>query len=70
MSALYTNHGLRGDQFYAQGMECRDKAVISYYSKKYKPVPLPEKSNYSQQDMSIIVPTIDTESTFTECIRL
>ncbi|GKT95026.1 polysaccharide synthase [Colletotrichum tofieldiae] len=47
-----------------------DKAVISYYSKKYKPVPLPKKSNYIQQDVNIIVPTIDTEWTFTECMRL
>jgi SepF-like predicted cell division protein (DUF552 family) len=47
-----------------------DKAVISYYSSKYKPVPLPERPNYSHKDVSIIVPTIDTEATFTECMRL
>ncbi|GIK05268.1 hypothetical protein Aspvir_009372 [Aspergillus viridinutans] len=47
-----------------------NKAVISYYSSKYKPVPLPEKHNYSHKDVSIIVPIIDTESTFTECMRL
>jgi len=33
-------------------------------------VPLPERRNYSHEDVSIIVPTIDTESTFTECMRL
>jgi glycosyltransferase involved in cell wall biosynthesis len=33
-------------------------------------VPLPKKQNYSHEDVSIIVPTIDTESTFTECMRL
>lgn len=47
-----------------------DKAVTSYYSSKYKPVPLPEKPSYSHRDVSIIVPTIDTESTFTECMEL
>ncbi|KAF4241693.1 hypothetical protein CNMCM8980_005120 [Aspergillus fumigatiaffinis] len=47
-----------------------DKAVISYYSSKYKPVPLPERPNYSHKDVSIIVPTIDTEATFTECMSL
>ncbi|KAB8068637.1 hypothetical protein BDV29DRAFT_162200 [Aspergillus leporis] len=47
-----------------------DKVVISFYSTKYKPVPLPEWLNYSRKDVSIIVPTIDTESTFTECMRL
>lgn len=47
-----------------------DKAAISYYARKYKPVPLPEKPNYGPGDVSIIVPTIDTESTFTECMRL
>lgn len=33
-------------------------------------MPLPESPNYSHDDVSIIVPTIDTESTFTECMRL
>lgn len=47
-----------------------DKAVISYFASKYKPVPLPVKQNYTHNDVSIIVPTIDTESTFTECMRL
>lgn len=47
-----------------------DKAVISYYSRKYKPVPLPDKAKYSSKDVSIIVPTIDTGSTFTECMHL
>ncbi|CAH0055753.1 unnamed protein product [Clonostachys solani] len=47
-----------------------DKALISHYAKKYKPSPLPEKATYSNKDISIIVPTIDTESTFTECMRL
>ncbi|KAI3553360.1 glycosyltransferase family 2 [Colletotrichum abscissum] len=47
-----------------------DKAVISYYSSKYKPAPLPKEPSYSPADVSIIVPTIDTESTFTECMRL
>jgi len=47
-----------------------DKAVISYYSSKYKPVPLPDGQNYNHGDVSIIVPTIDTESTFTECMGL
>ncbi|CBX94795.1 hypothetical protein LEMA_P117980.1 [Plenodomus lingam JN3] len=47
-----------------------DKAVISYYSRKYKPVPLPQRPNYSHEDVSVIVPTIDTESTFTDCMRL
>ncbi|KAI1842498.1 hypothetical protein JX265_012690 [Neoarthrinium moseri] len=47
-----------------------DKAITSYYSKRYKPVPLPENPSYSPRDVSIIVPTIDTESTFTECMRL
>ncbi|KAI2474465.1 Polysaccharide synthase [Pyrenophora tritici-repentis] len=47
-----------------------DKAVISYYSREYKTVSLPERRNYSHEDVSIIVPTIDTESTFTECMRL
>ncbi|EPS25877.1 putative hyaluronan synthase [Penicillium oxalicum 114-2] len=47
-----------------------DKAVVSDHSTKYKPVPLLVKPNYIHQDVSIIVPTIDTESTFTECMRL
>lgn len=47
-----------------------DKAVVSHYSTKYKPVPLPVKPNYIHKDVSIIVPTINTESTFTECMRL
>lgn len=47
-----------------------DKAVVSDHSTKYKPVPLLVKPNYIHKDVSIIVPTIDTESTFTECMRL
>jgi glycosyltransferase involved in cell wall biosynthesis len=47
-----------------------DKAVISYYSHKYKPMPLPDNVNYSNRDVSIIVPTIDTGPTFTECMHL
>lgn len=47
-----------------------DKAVVSYYSRKYRSVALPESPNYSDEDVSIIVPTIDTESTFTGCMRL
>ncbi len=31
---------------------------------------MPETPNYGPGDISIIVPTIDTESTFTECMRL
>jgi glycosyltransferase involved in cell wall biosynthesis len=41
-----------------------------YFSKKYKPVSLPKVITYCSTDVSIIVPTIDTESTFTECVRL
>lgn len=33
-------------------------------------MPLPVKPSYTHKDVSIIVPTIDTESTFTECMRL
>lgn len=33
-------------------------------------MPLPAKPSYSHNDVSIIVPTIETESTFTECMRL
>ncbi|KAL4900465.1 hypothetical protein BDW74DRAFT_170848 [Aspergillus multicolor] len=47
-----------------------DKALTSYYAGKYKPVPLPATQSYSHNDVSIIVPTIDTEETFTECMRL
>lgn len=47
-----------------------EKAVIVHYTNKYKTVPLPANPNYSSGDGSIIVPTIDTESTFTECLRL
>lgn len=31
---------------------------------------MPENPNYNSGDVSIIVPTIDTESTFTECMHL
>ena len=47
-----------------------EKVLVSYYSKKYKTIPLPDAPTYSSNDVSIIVPTIDTESTFTECLRL
>ncbi|KAG9231685.1 polysaccharide synthase [Amylocarpus encephaloides] len=47
-----------------------EKAVVSYYTKKYKTVPLPDEPTYGPNDVSIIVPTIDTESTFSECLRL
>ncbi|ROT37738.1 hypothetical protein SODALDRAFT_325276 [Sodiomyces alkalinus F11] len=47
-----------------------DKAVISHDVKKYQPVPLPENPSCNHGDVSIIVPTIDTESTFTEYMRL
>lgn len=47
-----------------------DKTLVSIYSKKYKPVPLPANPTYSASDVSIVVPTIDTDSTFTECMRL
>uniref|UniRef100_A0A093V5P2 Uncharacterized protein n=1 Tax=Talaromyces marneffei PM1 TaxID=1077442 RepID=A0A093V5P2_TALMA len=47
-----------------------EKVLVSYFSKKYKPVPLPEVPTYSPSDVSIVVPTIDTGSCFTECMRL
>lgn len=47
-----------------------DKALISHYARKYRTTPLPEKPSHSSSDVSIIAPTIDTEPTFTECMRL
>jgi hypothetical protein len=40
------------------------------YSRRYKTIPLPIHPTLAPSDMSIVVPTIDTESTFTECVRL
>lgn len=47
-----------------------EKALVSYYSRKYRTIPLPGVPTYSSEDVSIIVPTIETESTFTECLHL
>ncbi|KAI0440332.1 polysaccharide synthase [Xylaria telfairii] len=47
-----------------------EKIVHSYFINKYRTVPLPDKPTYNSEDVSLVVPTIDTESTFTECLRL
>ncbi|KAI0020239.1 family 2 glycosyltransferase [Xylariomycetidae sp. FL0641] len=47
-----------------------DKYTFSRFEKKYKPVPIPEKPNYLPEDVSIIVPTIDTDPAFTDCLLL
>ncbi|PVH97739.1 glycosyltransferase family 2 protein [Periconia macrospinosa] len=47
-----------------------EKIAASTYARRYKTVPLPANPSYDANDVSIVVPTIDTESTFTECVRL
>ncbi|KAF2450927.1 glycosyltransferase family 2 protein [Karstenula rhodostoma CBS 690.94] len=46
------------------------KVLTSYLAKKYRTVPLPSTPSYHSSDVSIIVPTIETESSFTDCVRL
>ncbi|KAK7184386.1 hypothetical protein DPSP01_013830 [Paraphaeosphaeria sporulosa] len=46
------------------------KVLTSYLAKKYRTVPLPDTPSYHCNEVSIIVPTIETEATFTECVRL
>ncbi|TPX08511.1 uncharacterized protein E0L32_009998 [Thyridium curvatum] len=47
-----------------------EKVLVSHLAKKYKTVPLPDVPTYSSNDVSIVVPTIDTDSNFIECMRL
>ncbi|OLN83731.1 N-acetylglucosaminyltransferase [Colletotrichum chlorophyti] len=47
-----------------------DDANTARLAKKYKPLALPEKPKYKSTDVSIIIPTIDTPETFTDCLRL
>ncbi|OIW30741.1 family 2 glycosyltransferase [Coniochaeta ligniaria NRRL 30616] len=48
----------------------REKRLANKYHSEYKPTPLPDNPTLTSEDVSIIVPTIDTEDTFTECLRL
>ncbi|OHF03671.1 glycosyltransferase family 2 [Colletotrichum orchidophilum] len=47
-----------------------DEALTKYLMKKAKPIPLPEEPTYKSTDVSIIVATINTPDTFTDCLRL
>ncbi len=47
-----------------------EKRLANKYYSEYKPTALPEDPTLTSEDVSIIVPTIDTEDTFTECLRL
>ncbi|KAI1171718.1 polysaccharide synthase [Nemania sp. FL0916] len=51
-------------------LEICEKITHSYFLKRYKTVPLSEKPTYKSEDVSLVIPTIDTESTFSECLRL
>ncbi|KAF6822906.1 N-acetylglucosaminyltransferase [Colletotrichum plurivorum] len=47
-----------------------DEARTESLARQYKPVPLPKDPTYFSSDVSIIIPTIDTPDTFTNCLRL
>ncbi|GKT46853.1 uncharacterized protein ColSpa_07034 [Colletotrichum spaethianum] len=47
-----------------------DEALTKDLAKKLKPIPLPENPSYKSTDVSIIVATIDTPDSFTDCLRL
>ncbi|KAL0931201.1 N-acetylglucosaminyltransferase [Colletotrichum truncatum] len=47
-----------------------DDALTARLAKKYQSLPLPKEPSYSSRDVSIIIPTIDTPDTFTDCLRL
>ncbi|KAK1975622.1 family 2 glycosyl transferase [Colletotrichum cereale] len=47
-----------------------DEALTKYLAKKTKPIPLPENPSYQSTDVSIIIATIDTPDSFTDCLRL
>ncbi|CAJ2501384.1 Uu.00g042370.m01.CDS01 [Anthostomella pinea] len=47
-----------------------ERFVSSHHAKKSRPVPLTQDPTYSSKDVSIIVPTIDTDDAFADCLRL
>ncbi|KAK2035099.1 family 2 glycosyl transferase [Colletotrichum zoysiae] len=47
-----------------------DEALAKYFAKKTKPIPLPENPSYQSTDVSIVIATIDTPDSFTDCLRL
>ncbi|GKT54045.1 polysaccharide synthase [Colletotrichum tofieldiae] len=47
-----------------------DEALTKSLAKKSKPIPLPGNPSYQSTDVSIIVATIDTPDSFTDCLRL
>lgn len=47
-----------------------EKRLADKYYKEYEPVAVCHDDPYRGENVSIIVPTIDTEDTFTECLRL
>lgn len=67
-SHCFTN--IRNPDFGSRAWDAYEKSLALYFSRKYKTIALPKVLTYCSTDVSIIVPTIDTESTFTECVRL
>lgn len=55
---------------FSSAWDLYEKVLVSHLAKKYKTVPLPDAPTYSSNDVSIVVPTIDTDSNFIECMRL
>ncbi|KXH45840.1 glycosyltransferase family 2 [Colletotrichum salicis] len=47
-----------------------DEVLTKKLMNKAKPIPLPRKPSFKSTDVSIIVPTINTPDTFTDCLRL
>lgn len=45
-----------------------ESSVEAAYEQAYKPLPLPEKPQYSTQDVSVVVATIDTPATLPESL--
>lgn len=48
----------------------KEKWLAKVLCDEYVPYDIPENPGFLPEDVSIIVPTIDTEDTFTECLRL
>ncbi|OHW91148.1 polysaccharide synthase [Colletotrichum incanum] len=47
-----------------------DEVLTKSLTKKLKPIPLPDNPSYQSTDVSIIVATIETPDSFTDCLRL
>lgn len=60
----------QADLFFHRAWYAYDEVLTKRLMQKAKPIPLPQEPSFKSTDVSIIVATINTPDTFTDCLRL